>query len=328
MNSSTSARSRRCSIPPVPQISIVSPVYGCRECLVDLAESVRRVMDGCGLTWELVLVDDRGPDEPWPLITELAASDPRVRGVQLARNHGQHLAIWAGLEASRGSWVAVMDCDLQDDPAVIPALHAEALAAGADAVVVERGDWSDSAFRRIASKQFYRLVHILAGVRLKNIGNFGIYSRRMVKILLLFTEQEVFLPMMVSLTGLKSCQMSITRDERARGRSAYSLLKLLRVAVSVIVRYSDRPLKLSAVAGLAVSTLAAAVSACLLIGYALGAFTVPGWTSVALSVWFLSGVIMLVLGIHGFYLGRVFAEVRERPRIMVEETTFDRKEGR
>ena len=155
-----------------PQISVVSPVYGCRDCLQKLADEVSKALDGAGLSWELVLVDDCGPDRPWDLIEELAAADPRIRGVRLMRNHGQHLAIWAGLGAARGDWVSILDCDLQDDPSVIPALHAQALADQVDAVVVDRGNWKDSALRRLASRTFYKLTDLLAGFRLdNNVGN-------------------------------------------------------------------------------------------------------------------------------------------------------------
>ena len=305
-----------------PEISIVCPVYGCAACLAKLVKAVRAAMDAGEATWELVLVDDRAADAPWSTIVELAAQDPRVRGVQLARNHGQQLAIWAGLEAARGDWVAVIDCDLQDDPAAITHLHREALRVGVDAVVVDRGEWSDNMFRRMASRLFYRLIHLLAGIRLRNVGNFGIYSRRMVTMLLRFEEQEVFLPLMVSLTGLGTTQLRLDRSERTAGKSSYSLGRLLAMATAVIVRFSDRPLKLSALLGLVFSLVAAAASVYLLIGSLLGAFTVPGWTSIVLSLWFLSGLIMLVLGVHGFYLSRVFAEVRRRPRLLVETTTF------
>ena len=305
-----------------PEISIVCPVYGCRDCLAPLARSVQTAMGAAGLTWELVLVDDRGSDEPWPIISELAAQDPRVRGLQLARNYGQQLAIWAGLEAAKGAWVAVIDCDLQDDPEAIAKLHQEAIRARVDAVVVDRGEWSDSAFRRAASRIFYRLIRLFAGIHLQNVGNFGIYSRRMVDMLLRFEEQEVFLPLMVSLTGLRTTQLRLDRSDRLVGKSSYSFGRLVRMAMAVIVRFSDRPLKFSALLGLLFSFLAAAASVYLLVGSMLGAFTVPGWTSLVLSVWFLSGLIMLVLGIHGFYLSRVFAEVRRRPRLLIEGTTF------
>ena len=306
---------------PRPKISVVSPIYNCRDCLTALADRVRESFEGTGFDWELVLVDDRAADAPWALICELAAGDARIGGVRLARNHGQHLAIWAGLEAATGDAVAVVDCDLQDDPGVIPELWAALQADEAEAVVVDRGDWSDSRFRRFASRSFYAVVRALTGVRIDNIGNFGLYSRRLVDTLLLYREQEVFLPIMVSLTGLKTTRHTVPRDGRHAGESAYSISRLLKLAVAIIIRFTDRPLKLSVIVGLAFSGLSALVSMVLVLLWLFGTFTVPGWTSTILSVWFLSGLIMATLGIHGFYLGRVFREVQRRPRILIEQTT-------
>lgn len=306
-----------------PLISVVVPVYGCANCLEALVDAVRAAFDGTPLDWELVLVDDRAPDTPWPLIEELSTLDPRVRGLRLARNHGQHLAIWAGLAEARGDWVAVIDCDLQDDPAIIPTLYDHAMEnPDVEAVVVDRGKWRDSWFRRAASRFFYRTIDILAGVQLNNnIGNFGLYSRRMVDVLMEFREQEVFLPVMVSITGLERSFYSLDRSGRAAGESSYSLRRLIRLAVAIIIRFSDRPLKLSVLVGVAFSSLSALISFIILISWSVGAFSVPGWTSMILSVWFLSGLIMAVLGIHGFYLGRVFAEVQGRPRILIDRST-------
>lgn len=302
-------------------ISIVSPVYNCRDCLCALVERVEAGFAGSDLEWELILVDDRGPDRPWEVIRDLARANPRVRGVQLARNHGQHLAIWAGLAAARGDCVAVIDCDLQDDPAAIPELYERLQKDQVDAVVVNRGVWSDSVFRRMASRAFYGTVKSLTGIRINNIGNFGIYSRRLVDILLMYQEQEVFLPIMVSLSGLPTVQHTLTRGERHAGESAYSIRRLLTLAVAIIIRFTDRPLKLSVIAGLLFSGVSALASLLLLVLWLLGTFTVPGWTSTILSLWFLSGLIMATLGVHGFYLGRVFREVQRRPRILVEQTT-------
>jgi len=308
-----------------PLITVLSPVYGCRDCLETLTERVRTTFEGSGLDWELVLVDDRGPDEPWDLILSLSERDERVRGIRLARNHGQHLAIWAGLEAARGDWVVVLDCDLQDDSTVIPQLYQRAVKDAVDAVIVERGTWSDSRFRRFASNVFYRTVDLLGGIHLKNTGNFGIYSRKLVDTLVLFREQEVFLPMMIALTGLERSYYQVDRSDRTVGQSSYNFLRLIRMATSIIVRFSDRPLKLSVIIGLIFSLFSAAISFVLIILWLIGAFTVPGWTSTILSLWFLSGLIMATLGIHGFYLGRVFAEVKNRPRIIVETTTAARQ---
>ena len=305
-----------------PMLSVVSPVYGCHGCLEALYDAVRMAFDKTDFDWELVLVDDRGPYHPWPLICELSRKDRRVHGIRLSRNHGQHLAIWAGLAETRGDWVAVIDCDLQDDPAILPKLYECALVGKAEAVIVDRGTWSDSAFRRFASRTFYRLVDILGGVRIDNVGNFGLYSRRMIDTLLLFREQEVFLPIMVALTGLKRKNYRLDRSNRAAGKSSYNFVRLLHLAIAIIVRFSDRPLKLSVITGFAFSFISATISLFLVIAWMAGSFTIPGWTSTVLSVWFLSGLIMATLGIHGFYLGRIFSEVKMRPRIIVETTTM------
>jgi dolichol-phosphate mannosyltransferase len=303
-------------------ISIVAPVYGCTDCLETLVDAVRDAFHDTALTWELILVDDRGPDDPWSVITELSRLDPRVRGVQLTHNHGQHLAIWAGLAQTQGSWVAVIDCDLQDDPQILPALHARALAEKVEAVVVERGTWSDSGWRRLASRVFHRVVQTLAGLNMdSNTGNFGLYSRRMVDILLSFEDKEVFLPAMVALTGLSRVNHPLDRADRAAGNSSYNMMRLIRIAVAIIIRFSDRPLKLSVVVGLAFSLISAMISVIVLIAWSLGSFSVPGWTSTILSMWFLSGLILAVLGVHGFYVGRIFSEVQRRPRILIEKTT-------
>lgn len=312
-------------------ISVVSPVYGCRDCLEDLVDRVRDAFQQTNLEWELILVDDRGPDQPWPLIDSLARQDARVRGVKLARNHGQHLAIWAGLAEARGAWVAVIDCDLQDDPAIIPKLYktAGAQKEPIDVVLVERGNWHDNSLRRIASSVFVNLVTAISGVTFTNeVGNFGLYSRRMVDTLLEFKDKEVFLPLMVSLTGLPQIRYSgLDRSDRASGKSSYNLRRLLLVAVSIIIRFSDRPLQISTIVGSLFSTLAAIISIFIVLGWSMGVFTVPGWTSLVLSVWFLSGLILAVLGVHGFYIGRIFAEVQHRPRIIIDTRTDDHRDN-
>ncbi len=306
----------------LPVISVVSPVYGCRNTLNELAKRVATAFEGKELDWELVLVDDRGPDQPWPVIEQLAAQSPNIRGVRLARNHGQHLAIWAGLEAAHGDFVAVLDCDLQDDPSVIPELYRQAMQEDVEAVIVDRGSWSDSRLRRMTSKSFYVLMKWLAGVEINNVGNFGLYSRRMVDTLLLFTEQEIFLPIMVSLTGYETKKFQVDRRARQEGFSSYNFLRLLRLAVAIVIRFSDRPLKLSILVGGVFAGMAALISVVLFVMWLAGTFTVQGWTSIILSIWFLSGLILATHGIHGFYLGRVFREVQGRPRILIQETTY------
>jgi len=305
-------------------ISVVSPVYNCTACLPEIVARVRAAFAERAEDWEIVFVDDRGPNEPWPVIQSLVAEDARVRGVRLTRNHGQHLAIWAGLAHARGDWVAVVDCDLQDDPAVLGALVDRACAGTADAVVVDRGEWRDSRWRRAASRSFYAGLAAVTGFRIDgNAGNFGLYSRRMVDNLLAFRDKEVFLPAMAVMTGLERDAYVVPRAGRFEGRSSYNLKRLLRFAIALVIRFSDRPLKLSVFAGLALSGLSGVIALVVLIAWLTGHITVQGWASTVLSIWFVGGLILSALGVHGFYLGRIFTEVQGRPRIRVLELAGD-----
>ena len=301
-------------------ISIISPVYNCTRCLPEIVRSVRETFQDSDFDWEIVFVDDRGPGEPWPIIQDLAQDDSRIRGVRLTRNHGQHLAIWAGLAYARGDWVAVIDCDLQDDPSVLMVMVERARDGQADAIVVDRGNWRDSFWRRAASRTFYALLRTVTGFEISsNGGNFGLYSRRMVENLLAFRDKEVFLPAMVVMTGLPREVYVVPRSDRLEGRSAYGLKQLLRFAVALIVRFSDRPLKISVVVGLGMSGVSALLGLVVGLAWLSGRVQVQGWTSIILSIWFVGGLILSALGIQGFYVGRIFAEVQDRPRLRVLE---------
>ena len=302
-------------------LSVVSPVYNCTRCLPEIVRRVRETFEGTDVEWEIVFVDDRGPGQPWPVIEELAREDSRVRGARLTRNHGQHLAIWAGLTYARGDWVAVIDCDLQDDPSVLMTLVERARQGTSDAIIVDRGRWHDSNWRRAASRTFYALLHSITGFQIAgNAGNFGLYNRRMVENLLAFRDKEVFLPAMVVMTGLEREIHVVPRSDRLEGRSSYGLRPLLRFAVALIVRFSDRPLKISVVVGLCMSGLSGLLALIIAIAWISGRVQVQGWTSLILSIWFVGGLILSALGIHGFYIGRIFSEVQDRPRLRVLET--------
>jgi dolichol-phosphate mannosyltransferase len=305
-------------------ISVVSPVYNCTRCLPKIVQQVATSFLNSDVEWEIVFVDDRGPGEPWPVIERLAKENSRVRGVRLTRNHGQHLAIWAGLSYARGDWVAVIDCDLQDDPSVLPTLIERAREAQSDAIVVDRGTWYDSYWRRAASRAFYALLHSITGLQIGgNAGNFGVYSRRMVENLLAFRDKEVFLPAMVVMTGLERQFHVVPRADRFEGRSSYGVKELLRFAAALVVRFSDRPLKISVLVGFGMSSLSALLAALVAVAWLTGRVQVQGWTSLILSIWFVGGLILSALGIHGFYIGRIFSEVQQRPRLRVLETIGD-----
>lgn len=302
------------------ELSIVVPLYGCRPTLEQLVEELTASCSSVTSEFEIILVDDRGPDKPWDLMLEIAKRNNHVRCVRLARNFGQHPAIWAGLNTSKGRWVVVMDGDLQDDPSFVAELFRRARSGGNDYLIVERGTWSDSKFRRVSSAAFYSVFSYLAGVKLSSRwGNFGIYSRQVIDAVLSIREQNVFFPAAVAWVGFDSEHVLLDRDERMQGESAYNLNKMLILAAKTIVAFSNRPLRISIHLGLAVSALSAVVALLLLLVGLLGGTAIEGWTSIMLSIWFFSGLIVANLGLLGIYLGRVFAEVKNRPVYIVSE---------
>lgn len=304
-------------------ISVVVPVYGCQPCLKRLYSGVRDALEHTDESWQLVLVDDRSPDAAWNTIVALAAEDKRVLGVRLARNHGQHRAIWTGLQSARGEWTVVMDCDLQDDPALIPMLLNEVKKSTAHACVVQRGQWSDTALRRLASNSFYKALSLLSGIRISNSGNYGIYSRTLIDYVLQHAERDFFFPAIVQLSGVEIKDLKLDRSQRGAGESSYTFTALIKLAANIAIAHSNRPLHLSIISGLTLLITTGGISLAILIGALSESFTVPGWASSIIAVCLTAGSVLAMLGIQGLYIGRIFDSAKGRPLNFVEEDTSD-----
>jgi glycosyltransferase involved in cell wall biosynthesis len=304
-----------------PQLSVVSPVYRSPLSLEALCARVKSTAQRMGVSYEIILVDDRCPLGSWEIIHTLAANDPSVRGVRLSRNFGQHPAIYAGLRLARGHWIVVMDCDLQDVPEEIEKLYRAALT-GYDAVRARRAERRDGLLRRLGSSGFYRTLSFLTGVKHSaDIGNFGIYSRKIVDTLLSWHEDHRYFPAAVQWVGFSVLDLDVVHGSRPYGRSSYNFLRLLRLALSVIVSFSDRPLRLLAYGGLVVAVIAFFYAIYLVLAALVGGVAVPGWTSVIASVWLLSGVIVFSIGVTGFYVGQILREVKGHPNYLIDVTT-------
>lgn len=302
-----------------PTLSIVSPVYGCADCLGELCARIGQVLQAAGLDYEIVLVCDASPDASWARMRELASTDPRIRGVRFSRNFGQHVAISAGLKLARGQWVVVLDCDLQDQPEAIPALYQQALQ-GHDAVVAARKDRQDGWFKRLGSRAFYAVLSYLTGeAQDASTANYGIYSRRLVDTLNSMPESGRFFPLMVRWTGFARTTMEVQHAARCSGRSGYTLLKMLRLAQDVITSYSDRPLRLLAGLGLAFSAISLLFAAYSIWRWFAGDIAVAGFTSIIASIWLVGGVVIACLGVVGLYVGRIFNETKRRPHFVIAE---------
>jgi glycosyltransferase involved in cell wall biosynthesis len=303
-------------------ISVVTPVYRAEGCLRELYARLVAALEPITGDFEIVMVEDCGGDGSWQLIRELAAADPRVKGLQFSRNFGQHYGITAGLDHCDGDWVVVMDCDLQDRPEEIPRLYAKALE-GYDVVLALRGKRSHSTFKRLASRAFYRLFSYLSEMDYDgDAGNFRIVSRQVAANYRQMREQLRFFGGLVHWMGFPTAAIEVQHGARHAGESTYSFRKLWKLAGETIIAYSDKPLRLSIRFGFLMSLFAFAGGMFILVRALLYGSPVVGWPSLFVSLYFIGGIIISILGILGIYLGKTFDEAKKRPLYIVSRTTF------
>lgn len=301
-------------------LSIVSPVFGSPELVGELCNRLHNVLPTITNDYEIVLVFDCSPDDGWEQIEEQCALDPRVRGVRLARNFGQHPAITAGLTVASGDWVVVMDCDLQDQPEEIPRLYAHAQS-GFDLVLGQRQRRQDSALKTLGSRMFYRAFSYMTDTQQDpRVANFGIYRRCVIDAILSMGDYVRYFPTMAQWVGFRRDSIAIEHAPRTQGKSNYSVRKLLSLAFDTIIVFSDKPLRLTVQVGMAIWILSSTVSVVYFVRYLLGQITVSGYTSLFLSIWFLGGIIVFLLGVVGLYLGKTFDQAKGRPTYIVAAT--------
>lgn len=305
-------------------LSVVSPVFGCEGTLELLVDEIAKAAAAAGLSCEVILVDDASPDGAWTTIAELAKTRPWLAGLRLSRNFGQHAAIYAGLCRTRGEWIVVMDCDMQDPPAALPDLHRTALADGVDIVFAQRMNRKDKASKRLGSWAFYQVLQWLTGVRQdESIANFGIYHRRVISAVTAMPERERAFPLMVKWTGFSQSVMPVDHGHRTEGASGYTFRKLLRLATSIALSYSDKPLRMVAGGGVICALIAFMLVGVSIVSFLAGKTTVAGFTTVIASVWLIGGLTLFALGVVGLYVGEVFRNVQGRPTAIIAESTYE-----
>jgi polyisoprenyl-phosphate glycosyltransferase len=313
-------RSVRC-----PHISVVIPVYKAEGCLDELYMRLRASLEDISPDFEIVLVEDCGGDNSWKVIERLAADDPRVRGIQFSRNFGQHYGITAGLDCSQGDWVVVMDCDLQDRPEEISRLYVKAQE-GFDIVLARRGVRRDPLAKRMASWLYYKIFGYLADIEYDGgIGNFRIMSRKVVANFCRMGEQLRFFGGLVQWMGFPTASIEVEHAERFEGKSSYTFAKLWKLASETIIAYSDKPLRLAVRFGFMMAFFSFCYGIYIL-GHALFyGSSIPGWNSLIVSLYFIGGIIIGILGILGIYLGKTFDESKKRPLYIIRRATFDER---
>ena len=300
-------------------ISIVSPVYRAEKILPILVSEINLVMERIGEDYEIILVDDRSPDNSWEVMKVLSSQNSKIKSIRLSRNFGQHSAIFAGLTKAKGDWVVVMDCDMQDQPKEIAKLYKKALE-GYDIVLGQRENRKDKFLKKLSSKLFYKVFNYLSGGQFNNeIGNFGIYKKKVIDSILNINDYIKFFPLFINWVGFKSVSIPIEHGEREEGKSSYSISRLLKLAFNVIVSFSDKPLRLFINFGLGISILSFVLGIYYLYLSITHKITQPGFSSLILSIWFLSGIIISCIGIVGVYLGKTFDQAKGRPTFIIDE---------
>jgi len=304
-------------------ISIVIPVYGCSECLEILYQRLCGALSQITEHYEIIMVNDASPDDSWSNIRELAKKDPRVKGINLSRNFGQHYAITAGLDHVNGEWVVVMDCDLQDKPEMIPRLYNKTKE-GFNVVVGIRTKRNDSLLKKITSRLFFKIFYYFTDVHIENsIGNFGIYSKKVINNIKKFKEQNRSFGLFIIWLGFSRAEIEIEHGFREHGKSSYSLKKLTDLAIDSIVSHSNKPLKLSVKLGFILSFASIIYSSWLIMSKLLWNTPIQGWTSLMVSLFFLAGLIIISIGMLGLYIGKIFNETKQRPLYVIESITFE-----
>jgi dolichol-phosphate mannosyltransferase len=301
-------------------LSVVIPCYNEEAVLEELiARLAPACRDAVGEDYEIVLVNDGSSDRTWSIIAGMAARTPQVIGVDLARNHGHQLALTAGLHVCSGELVLVIDADLQDPPELLPAMMAK-VAEGYDVVFGRRvARHGETFFKRATAACFYRILEFLSDVPVPaDAGDFRLMTRRVVDQLNAMPERFRFIRGMVSWVGFAQIAIDYERDPRFAGQSSYPLRRMVRLALDAITSFSTKPLRLAS--HLAVVCGAGGLG---VLGWVLWSWlqrgTVAGWTSTIAIVLIMGSLQLLILGVFGEYLGRMYMETKQRPLFVVRD---------
>ncbi len=306
------------------KICVVIPCYNEEAVLPwsmgKLQDMLERLEDETGIEGRLLLVDDGSSDRTWQLIEQFAGEHSNVSGIKLSHNEGHQNALWAGMQESVGTCEAIVsiDADLQDDENAIIDM-ARQFSEGKDIVYgVRKERTTDTWFKRVSAQIFYRLMQAADQDIIYNHADFRLMSDRAVRALMQYSERNMFLRGMVRQLGFQEGFVYYNRTARTAGESKYPLRKMLAFSVDGITSFSTAPLKFITFAGLAMTLISMLIIIYGLYEHFMGK-TIEGWTSLMVSMWFIGGVITTGVGITGTYIGKIYTEVKRRPRYFVEK---------
>lgn len=301
-----------------PEISVVIPVYKAEDCLHELHRRLTDVLSTLVSSYEIILVEDRGPDNSWQVLSSIAASDSHVKAYRLSRNFGQHAAITAGLKKCAGRWAVVMDCDLQDPPEFIPALYQKAQS-GFEIVLARRKQKQYSLFRKLAASVYFSLLNRITGKAINGeYGSFSLISRRVIDAYLQVPDHNRHYLFILYWLGFDTTDIEYEHAARFSGESSYSFRRLLKHALEGLFFQTNTLLRWIVYMGFMFSLMGMLAVVYLVYRY----FThsvLSGWTSLAVLILTVGGVVLICLGMVGLYVGQVFEQVKGRPLYVIDD---------
>lgn len=300
--------------------SVVIPSYRCSRSLKELNERLVKTLSKQSEAFEIIYVNDASPENDWEIIHGLTQKDNRVKGINLSRNFGQHYAITAGLDYCTGQWVVVMDGDLQDQPEEIIKLYNKANQ-GYDIVLAQRKDRKDNLLKKQLSFLYYAILSFLTNTKIDpTVGTFRMMSRTVVDQFCQMREYFRFFGAMINWLGFDVAKVKVAHNSRTHGKSSYTLRKMISLGLNGIIAFSDKPLKISIRLGILMISLSSLFIAYKILQALICGIPPTGWSSLIASIFFSTGIIVLVLGITGLYIGRIFEQTKNRPLYIVKET--------
>lgn len=302
------------------EISVISPVYGAPTLIKELVRQIESAVETFTADYEIILVEDHSPDDSREIITDICRTDKKVKGVFLSRNFGQQYALNAGFDMSSGDYVVTLDCDLQNPPSQIPHLYNK-VREGYDIVFASRQNRPDSFFMTQGSRLFNRLMGFLTDTHQdESLAEFAIYRRKVVDAMSLMGDYRRYYPLMNQWVGFKSTKLEVNHDERTDGKeSSYTMRKRIELAVTTAVSFSTKSLRLIVYFGIMITLLAIVLAVFLVVKTIVTGIDVSGWVTLFVSMWFIAGIMIMVMGIIAVYIGNIFDEVKKRPSYIIDE---------
>ena len=305
-----------------PFISVVSPVYYAENIVEELVLQLRSVLSKITLNYEIILVEDGSTDNSWKKIEEIHNKyNKNVRGIKLSRNFGQHYAITAGIEAAKGDYVIVIDCDLQENPIYILDLYNK-ICEKNEIVFTIKNNRKHNLFKNITASLFTKLFNYLTDSNSlksnQNIGTYSIISRKAANAFLQYNDYHRHYLMVLRWIGFKHDYILIDHNERFAGKSSYTLSKLLKHAIDGIISQSDKLLRIFINIGLFISFSSFTLIFIIILLYTYHGF-LSGWASLASIILFSTGMILTGIGIIGIYLAKTFEQTKNRPKYIIDK---------